>query len=52
MSNGSKAMQIEAGHSEVDPGFAGFGELFVITHQATALDQPGQRAFNDPAILL
>jgi hypothetical protein len=44
-------MEIETRHGDIDPGFTGFGELFVVADQATAGKEPGEGAFDDPATL-
>ena len=37
-------------HGDVEQGLAGLRETFVVLAQATKLSQPGERAFDDPAL--
>ena len=47
-SNHSQATDHQAGHGDVDPGFAGFRKNLIVLTEPTTLGEPGKGALNHP----
>ena len=48
MKRSYESAEHEARHGEVNPADGGSGSLFVIAHEATAMHQPAEGAFDHP----
>ena len=46
----SESSRHEIDHAEMDDGFARFGRAFVVFAVSPVASQPGERAFDDPAV--